>query len=71
MTSADLPDVVDVRRVALHPGDVVVARTAGPYITAEQAHSIRDLLRQTFPGHEVLVLGPGVDIDVVEPKAAS
>lgn len=53
----------DVQRLALQPGDVVIIRTA-EIISAETAARLREHCRRVFEGHEVLVLGPGVSVEV-------
>ena len=53
----------DVQRLALQPGDVVIVRVS-EHISVEVAARIRDYGRSAFEGHEVLVLGPGMSVEV-------
>lgn len=54
----------DVQRLALQPGDVVILRVS-EHISSETAEVIRRHCRATFEeGHEVLVLGPGISVEV-------
>ncbi|SRR5260370_5715370 len=58
-----------VRRLALQPGDVLVLRVTMDWITREQfdlyAERMHAVVEKLFPGHEVLVLGPHVALEVV------
>lgn len=53
----------DVQRLELRPGDVVVIRVS-EHISAETAARVRSYCSQAFAGHEVLVLGPGMSVEV-------
>jgi hypothetical protein len=53
-----------VRILRLQPGDVVVVRFADR-IDKLTAETIRNDLKPKFPDHEVLVLGPDADLEIV------
>jgi uncharacterized protein (DUF58 family) len=53
-----------IRILRLQPGDVVVVRLAD-HIDKLTAEKIRDDLKPKFPDHEVLVLGPNADLEIV------
>lgn len=56
----------DLSRVALAPGDVLLVR-CDRVIDRYDAHSIEQLLRNYFPGNEIAVLGPGLELAIVQP----
>lgn len=58
----------DVQRLSLKPGDKVVV-TFPCDLSHEQAALIKDALAGRFEGNEVLVLGNGAEVSVLE-KAA-
>jgi hypothetical protein len=60
----DQPELESVRVLRLQPGDVVVVRLADR-IDKHAAETIRNDLRPKFPDHEVLVLGPNADLEIV------
>ena len=64
---AEMPEITEVQRIALNPGDVVVARVAGR-LTAKQAHMVSQQLRKAFPSNEVLVLDGSAELDVFRPE---
>ena len=61
--SVELTVAGDVQRLALQPGDVVIVRVS-EHISVETATRIRDYCRSAFEGHEVIVLGSGMSIEV-------
>lgn len=60
-------ELEDVKRLALRPGDVLVVRSSRP-LTWEQMDDARALLQRNFPDHEVIVLGQGIDLEVMRPE---
>ncbi len=60
-------EVLDVRRLALRPGDVIVVRTP-ERLSPEACERIAMQVKARFLAHEVLVLGAGIDIGVVGPE---
>lgn len=61
--TAELTIRGDVERLALRPGDVVIVRMAEE-ISIEVAERLRRHCCAIFEGHKVLVLGPGVSVEV-------
>lgn len=62
----DLPEITDVKRLTLRPGDRLVVRTRyGP--SMQEAAEIREHMDRYAPGVPVLVLGPDEDIEVIGP----
>jgi len=59
--------IADLSRVALEPGDVLLARVDGP-IDMAQAEAIRKRLKWYFPGHDVVVVDGSVELSVVRPR---
>lgn len=68
----DLPEITEVKRLAVRPGDRIVLRLDRTPSLAE-ADEIGELVRLAFEGLDyvppVLVLGPGEDIEIVGPEA--
>jgi hypothetical protein len=58
------PEYESVRILRLQPGDTIVVRLADNYPPGV-VQSIKDQLEPKFPDHEVLVLGPNVDLELV------
>lgn len=65
MTEA-LKIVGDISRVRMHPGDVVIIRVPDR-LTVTQVNVLRERVATFFPGHEVLVLDGGLDLQVARP----
>ena len=63
-----LPAVVNVQavdRTQLRPSSVVVLTLQGK-VSAEGIHHMRQLLRQAFPNHHVVVLSDGTTLSIVD-----
>ena len=60
-----LPEITEVQRITLKPGDRIAIRAAGR-ITSEQASRIREIVTATWPGVPVLILDDSMSIEVVE-----
>lgn len=65
MTEA-LKIIGDISRVRMHPGDVVIVKVAD-HLTRERALILRERVQKVFPGHEVVVLDGGMDLQVARP----
>ena len=62
LEGADL--LAEVKRAIVNPGDLVVFKTiVNP--RPEFANYLRKQGRRLFPGNEVIVLGPDVEIEIV------
>jgi len=62
----DLPEITEAKRLALRPGDslaVRLDRVPNEY----EAHAIAERVRG-ITGVPVLVLWPGVDVEVISPE---
>lgn len=58
------PEYESVRILRLQPGDTIVVRLA--YEPSRPViHAVKAQLEPKFPGHEILVLGPNEDIEIV------
>lgn len=57
----------EVRRHDLQPGDILVLRVDGS-LSAYDAALLRDRMRAEFPAHQCVILGNGVDLEVVRPE---
>lgn len=67
VVSAMKIELEDVRRLALKSGDVLVVRL-DRWVEPRRVAEISDILHRMVPGHEVMVLGPGAEIEVLEPQ---
>lgn len=57
-----------IRVLRLEPGDVIVASFPDHNrIPGGALEQIRDALKEKFPGHEVLLMGGGVELEVARP----
>jgi hypothetical protein len=63
--SGDLPPILDVGRLHLEPGDVVVVHVAGN-VTAEQGERIRVAVEELITPHRALVVSDTITISVLE-----
>jgi hypothetical protein len=68
VSEADLPEITEIRRVALSPGDVVVARLKGR-ISQAAADSVSQRLKGAFPDNRVVLLDGRIDLDIVTAPA--
>jgi hypothetical protein len=68
MTSLDelLADL-EVKRLHLTPGDIVVVRVARQISAADAAH-IQDVLLPVVAPHRVMVITPDITIEILEPE---
>lgn len=64
------PLTVDVQRLSLKPGDLVVVSVLD-MISFEMAERLRALVAKRVPGYDVLVLAGGVRIGVLEQQPNS
>ena len=62
----DLPEVVEVQRLALQPGDRLVVRTNWPELSQQQAYEIRREIGKVVGGNvPVLILPRDWSVEVV------
>lgn len=57
-------EIQDIRRLQIKPGDRLVLRL-NSHLTQEQVGIVREHLERFAPGVPVLVLDPGMDLEVV------
>jgi hypothetical protein len=62
-----VPEITEVQRISLKPGDVVAA-TVPLAITQAQALEIRSGLSEAFPDNKCIVMCGGLELKVVEPE---
>jgi len=62
---SELPEITDVQRLTLKPGDRLAVRV-DRRLTPETAARIREVVEAAYPGVPVLVLEPGMSLEVVE-----
>ena len=61
-----LPEITEVQRLTLRPGDILAVRTDAALSPAD-AESIREWLRERLPDDvQVLVLDRGAHLEVIE-----
>jgi hypothetical protein len=60
----DLPEIAEVKRLTVRPGDKLVVRLVRRP-DEHEAHEIRERV-QAILGAPVLVLGPDADLEVIE-----
>jgi hypothetical protein len=67
-TADPLPEITDVNRLVLRPGDSLIVHLDRRPSEAE-AHEIQDRVRAVLgmPELPVIILGPGEDIEVIGP----
>jgi hypothetical protein len=58
-------DIEDVKRLHLQPGDTLVLRLADTWPDDDTAAEFSKHFTDAFPGHKVVILGPGADLEVV------
>ena len=63
-----LPEITEVERLRLQPGDIVVVHI-DQHITAEQAERIKEHVEPLVAPHRVLVVSAGITFTVLEPEA--
>ena len=64
---SDLPEVTEVQRLALRPGDRLILRVPVPLNQAD-AERLRERLRECFPeAAEAIVLDQGMSLEVAGP----
>jgi hypothetical protein len=59
------PEIIEVTRIALKPGDVVLVKCKEP-VEDEHADRIRELCKQAFPDNQVVVVDDTLELSVVE-----
>lgn len=62
---AEIRFLGDVQRLALKPGDILVL-SAPSRISPDCARHLTEAVKRLVPGHEVLVLGDGLKVGVLE-----
>ncbi len=62
------PEIVDVRRLRLNPGDVVVVKVQG-HLSRMAEQNIKDELKTVVPDNKVLVVEAGVEIFTIGPES--
>lgn len=65
VTAAQLLDVVEVERLAIQPGDIVVVK-APMRLTAGDCEYIHDKMKAVLPDTDIIVLECGMDIAVIK-----
>lgn len=66
-TGASLPEITDVQRLTLKPGDRVIVRAPG-HLTPQAVDMLRARMRAWLPdGVQALVLDGGMSLEVLEP----
>lgn len=64
MTETAISQILEHAQVMnLAPGDVIILRSEGR-LTMEQAEALRQRVEGMFPGHQVIVLGGGLELAV-------
>lgn len=65
--SAEVPQITDVQRLHLEPGDALVVRVDASRIDMAAAASIKARVREVLrnPDIPVLVIGPGTEISTL------
>ena len=66
MTVDELLADLEVRRLTLKPGDIVVARIARRITVADAAH-VKELLGPIVAPHPVIVIDPSTTLEILEP----
>lgn len=61
----NLPEIEEVRRISLKPGDVLLVRVDRE-ISAAEAQQIKDIVQPKFPANEVLIADQRADFEVIE-----
>lgn len=64
MTAAELLDTVEVERLALRPGDILVLKCP-QHLTIEEFEEISARFKEMFPDTKCMVLDGGADIAVL------
>jgi len=64
----DLKFEGEIRRMHLLPGDVVVIKCTGQYITDDTAARIREMVERICPANKCMVLDKNMDVDVLTPN---
>lgn len=64
MTAAELLDTVEVERLALRPGDILVFKCPGQ-LTIEEFEGLSARLKERFPDTEAMILEGGMDVAVL------
>lgn len=57
-------ELEEVRRLRVEPGDALVVKMAHP-VSREVHKRIRNQFEQTHPGVTILILEPGIDLEVL------
>lgn len=65
----NLPEITEVKRLTVHPGDRVIVRCVRDP-NMHEAHEIKQKVEAVL-GVPVLVHGPSVDIEVIGPEEAT
>jgi hypothetical protein len=57
-------EIQAIKRLRLRPGDIIVLKTQ-KVLSHNAFENIRSVVADNFPGHKVLVLEEGMDIEVI------
>ena len=60
------PDLESVRVLSLKPGDALVLKVDDRRLNTDRAKQYSEQIAALFPGHDIIVLGFGAELDVVE-----
>jgi len=69
-STEELPEIEEIRRVSLKPGDVLVVRLLNRMASRALADMVRVHVGHHFPGHTVLVLDQASTLEVVSPEGS-
>jgi hypothetical protein len=61
------PPIKQIEVLRLEPGDVLVVKVGDRAISQHAAAAIREHVGRLIPGHEVLVIGEEVSVEVLRP----
>lgn len=64
---AGIPAVAAIEKLELKPGDTIVLKFKD-HLPQYAAARIDDVMAQKFPGHKILILDNGADINIVVNK---
>ena len=65
-----LPEIGEIKRIEVRPGDRLVVRLASPADDAEFDRLLREFRKFFDPSVQILLVEPGVDITVIGPGGA-
>lgn len=62
MSAAEWTDPVEIAALEIPAGATILVRLPEEPISAARAQAIHEQASATFPGHRVVILGPGLDM---------